>query len=85
VAEAPLKSTYAEPTLMWRLVNVSDGRRGFSLIVPNGANATAGWFSQGLLHESYDFETWHDAMCWLDDKLATLQCHGWQVDDPYEQ
>jgi hypothetical protein len=31
--------------------------------------------------EAREFATWHDAMRWLDDKRATLQLHGWRVDD----
>lgn len=84
MGQLPLKYTYAEPTLMWRLLNSNDGRRAFSLIVPRGSNATAGWVSQRILQESRDFDTWHDAIRWLDDKLAMLQSHGW-IDDPSDQ
>ena len=86
VAQLPLKSTYAEPTVMWRLRNSTDGRRAYSVIVPHGSKARAGWFSQGLPQESRDFATWHGAMRWLDAKLVTLQLHGWHVEDsPYDQ
>src|SRR5216684_4816616 len=76
----PLKSTYAEPTIMWRLRNSDDGRDAYSVIVPHGSKATAGWFSQGIPQESSDFATWHDAVRWLEDKLVTLQLHGWHVE-----
>jgi hypothetical protein len=82
VAKLPLKSTYAEPTIMWRIHNAADGRRAYSVILPNGSKATAGWFSQGIPQESRAFATWHDAICWLTNKLATLQLHGWQLEDP---
>jgi hypothetical protein len=67
---------------MWRLRNSVDGRRAYSVIAPNGSKATAGWFSQGIPQEARAFATWHDAMRWLEDKLLTLQLHGWRVEDP---
>ncbi len=82
MAKLPRKSTYAEPTLMWRLRNADDGRHAYSIIVPNGSKATAGWFSQGMLQESRDFRTWHDAIWWLEEKLMTLQSNGWDPEDP---
>jgi hypothetical protein len=69
---------------MWRLRNCQDGRGAYSVVVPHGSKATAGWFSQGIPQESHDFGTWHDAMCWLDAKLVTLQLHGWHVEEPPE-
>jgi hypothetical protein len=81
VAQLPLESTYEEPTVMWRLHNSSDNRRAYSVIVPHGSKATAGWFSQGLLQESRNFATWHDAICWIEEKQVTLQMHGWHVAD----
>ena len=85
MAKLPLKSTYAEPTLMWRLRNSEDGRHAYAIIVPHGSKATAGWFSQATLQESRDFATWHDAMRWLDDTLMTLQSRGWHAEDPPER
>ena len=67
---------------MWRLRNTTDGRRAYAVVVPHGAKATAGWFSQGIPQESFDFPTWHDALCWLEAKLNTLQRHGWRVEEP---
>ena len=66
---------------MWRLRNSADGRRAYSVIVPHGSMATAGWFSQGILQESRAFTTWHDALCWLDHKFKTLTSHSWQPED----
>jgi hypothetical protein len=51
------------------------------VIVPYGLKATAGWFSQGILHESRAFETWHDAICWLNEKREMLELNGWQAED----
>jgi hypothetical protein len=82
VAQLPLESTYAEPTIMWRLRNAKDGRGAYSVIVPRGSKATAAWFSQGILQESHGFATWHGALRWTEDKLVTLQSHGWHVEDP---
>jgi len=84
VAQVPPKSTYAEPTVMWRLCNTDDNRRAFAMIVPHGSKATAGWFSQGIPQESRDFATWHDAITWLEVKLQTLRLRGWRLDDPAE-
>jgi hypothetical protein len=81
VAQFPAESTYAEPTVMWRLRNEGDARRAYSVIVPRGSKATAGWFSQAILQESREFGTWRDAIHWLDHKRVTLQSHGWRVDD----
>src|SRR5688572_23553187 len=82
VAKVPPKSTYAEPTVMWRLCNTDDNRRAYAMIVPHGSKATAGWFSQGIPQESRDFATWHDAISWLEVKLRALQSRGWRLDDP---
>jgi hypothetical protein len=67
---------------MWRLRNSDDGRRAYSVIAPHGSKATAGWFSQGIPQEARHFETWHEALQWLENKLTTLQSHGWQPEDP---
>jgi hypothetical protein len=75
-------TTYAEPTVMWRVRNSDDGRRAYAVVVPRGAKAAAGWLSQGILQESYDFATWHDAVQWMEKKLLTLEAHGWTSDDP---
>jgi hypothetical protein len=66
---------------MWRLRHATDDRRAHSVIVPHGSKATAGWFSQSILQESRDFPTWRDAMRWVDEKRATLQSHGWHLED----
>ena len=77
-----VKSTYAEPTVMWRLQNSDDGRRAYAVIVPQGWQATAGWFSQGIPQECREFPTWHGAIRWVEAKLVTLQLHGWHLDEP---
>src|SRR4051794_38809685 len=77
---APLKSTYAEPTVMWRLCNSDDGRHAFAVIVPHGTEATAGWFSQGIPQEAHHFPTWLEAMEWINDKFVILRLHGWYAD-----
>jgi hypothetical protein len=82
MAQPSLKSTYAEPTVMWRLQNSDDGRRAYSVIVPQGSQATAGWFSQGIPQESREFPTWHAAIRWVEAKQVTLQLNGWHVDEP---
>jgi hypothetical protein len=78
----PPDSTYAEPTIMWRLRNSNDGRRAYAVIVPRGSKATARWFSQGIPQESFDFATWADALHWVESKLVTLQLHGWDKEEP---
>jgi hypothetical protein len=70
---------------MWRICNAKDGRRGYAVIVPQGGQAKAGWFSQGIPQESRAFATWDAAMCWLDVKLATLELHGWLVEEPPDE
>ena len=70
---------------MWRLHNPVDDRRAYSVIIPHGSKATAGWFSQGIAQESREFATWHDAIRWVEDKLAMLQLHGWHLEYPAEQ
>jgi hypothetical protein len=81
VAKIPLESTYSEPTIMWRICNTTDGRRGFAVIVPQGSKAKAGWFSQGIPQESRTFVSWHAAMCWLEAKLVTLELHDWHLQE----
>ena len=70
---------------MWRVFNADDGRRGYAVIVPQGATAKAGWFSQGIAQESRAFGTCHAAMRWLAAKLVTLELHGWQVEEPQDR
>ena len=83
MSQLPLESIYAEPIVIWRLRNDDDGRRAFSVIVPHGAKAVVGWFSQGLLQESRDFPTWDDALTWLESKSLTLRLHGWHSEDEH--
>jgi hypothetical protein len=82
VADERLRSTYSEPTILWRVYNTKDGRRAYGVIVPQGSKAKAGWFSQGIPQESQAFVTWHAAIRWLEAKLLTLELHGWHVEEP---
>jgi hypothetical protein len=69
-------STYAEPTVMWRLKH-RDGRTAHSLIIPSGSKATAIWFISGAAQKARDFRTWRGAIDWLNDERATLETSGW--------
>ena len=84
MSQVPPESIDAEPIVMWRLRNADDGRRAFSVIGPVGAKAAVGWFSQGLLQESFDFATWEDAIGWLESKVVTLRSHGWQPEEAFD-
>ena len=81
MARSQDKTTYAEPTIMWRLKNIRDGRHAYAVIVPHGLQATAGWFSQGLPQESRHFQTWTHAIGWLHKKRLTLEDHGWSLEE----
>jgi hypothetical protein len=70
------KSTYDEPTTLWRLRHV-DGRSAHGLIIPAGPKASAFWFMAGAPQRARDFRTWRDAIDWLDDVRATLETSGW--------
>ena len=70
------KSTYDEPTVMWRLQH-PDGRIAHSLIIPNRAKASALWSIGDEPEKARDFRTWRAAIEWLDDELATLEVSGW--------
>ena len=80
MAQVPLYSTYAEPTIMWRLRR-ADGCGAHAVIIPHGTAASAMWFSEGKPQGCRDFLTWHDAIYWLDCELAQLLLVGWQVED----
>jgi hypothetical protein len=67
---------------MWRIYNAADGRRAFAVIVPQGSQAKAGWFSQGIPQESRTFASWHAAIGWLEAKLVTLELYDWHLDEP---
>jgi hypothetical protein len=69
-------STYAEPTIMWRLRN-RDGRTAHALIVPSGSRATAIWFISGEAQKAREFRTWRGAIDWLNDARTTLETSGW--------
>ena len=85
VGTVTLKSTYAEPTIMWRLRYSDDGGRAFSVIVPVGSRATAIWYSRDVLQESRDFATWHEALYWLEKTRLTLRLSGWDREDLSDQ
>ncbi len=80
MAHAFVKSTYAEPTIMWRLRR-TDGAGAHAVIIPHGSAASAIWFAEGQPQASQDFATWHDAIYWLDCELARLLLLGWRVAD----
>ena len=80
MSPAPVYTTYAEPTIMWRLRR-ADGCGAHALIIPHGNAATAMWFAEGKPEESRDFTNWHDAIYWLDCELAKLLLVGWQVEN----
>jgi hypothetical protein len=69
---------------MWRIYNTTDGRRAFAVIVPQGSQAKAGWFSQGIPQESRAFVSWHAAMRWIEAKLVTLELHDWHLEEPQD-
>jgi hypothetical protein len=71
-----LKSTYNEPTVMWRLRHV-DGRLAHALIVPNRTKASAIWFISDVPQKARDFRNWRGAIEWLDDERTTLETSGW--------
>jgi hypothetical protein len=70
------KSTYNEPTSLWRLRH-ADGRTAHGLIIPMGKQASALWFIAGAPQKARDFRTWTAAIDWLDDVRAALQTSGW--------
>ena len=70
------KSTYAEPTVLWRLRNM-DGRVAHSLVIPAGTKATALWFIGSTPQKARDFRNWRGAIDWLNDERATLETSGW--------
>ena len=70
------KSTYNEPTVMWR-VRHPDGRTAHALIIPHRATASALWSIGDMPEKARDFRTWRAAIEWLDDELATLEISGW--------
>jgi hypothetical protein len=70
------KSTYAEPTVMWRLRH-RDGKTAHALIVPTRSKASAIWFISGAPQKARDFRTWRAAIEWLNDERATLETSGW--------
>jgi hypothetical protein len=69
-------STYAEPTVMWRLRH-KDGRVASAIIVPQGVKAYAGWFILGRLEEARYCATWHDAIVWIEHVRVRLAAAGW--------
>jgi hypothetical protein len=75
------KTTYAEPTVMWRLRRADDGRRGYSVIIPFGPKATAIWYINGIVIECCDFATWHGALYWLEKTRLTLRVSGWDREE----
>ena len=81
MSDAPTKSTYNEPTVMWRLRHL-DGRVAHAVIIPNRSKASALWFILGSPQKARDFKNWHDAIQWVDDELTTLLISGWSHREP---
>jgi hypothetical protein len=80
VREIPLKSTYNEPTVMWRLRH-DDGRWAHAVIGPRKHAASAIWFINGQIQSVYEFETWTAAINWTEEHRVTLQRGGWRSAD----
>jgi hypothetical protein len=70
------KSTYSEPTVLWRLRNL-DERLAHALIIPSGPKATALWFIGSTPQKARDFRSWRGAIEWLNDERTTLETSGW--------
>jgi hypothetical protein len=70
-------STYAEPTVMWRLRH-KDGRVASAIIAPQGVKAYAGWFILGRLEEARHCDSWHSAITWVEQVRLRLTSSGWR-------
>ena len=73
----PIKSTYCEPTVMWRLSH-PDGRWAHAIIVPRGSQASAMWFINGRPEHADDFENWKNAIKWIEGVRRGLKAGGWR-------
>ena len=78
----PIKSTYCEPTVMWRLSH-HDGRRAHAMIFPSGIKASAVWFIHGRPVEAHAFLDWDAAIQWVDGIRCQLEKTGWRAADQH--
>ena len=70
------KSTYSEPTVLWRLRD-PDGRTAHALIVPRWNDASAVWFINDVNQDGMDFDDWDSAVKWAEEVRAELEAEGW--------
>ena len=76
-----MKSTYSEPTTLWRLSH-PDGRTARSVVIPQSYGASVLWFVQETLEGAQDFSDWQSAVVWCDSVRATLSKEGWTDASP---
>ena len=75
------KTTYSEPTTLWRLQH-ADGRRARSVVVPRGPGICAIWILNDDVEAARDFGEWKDALTWLETaRLALLEAEWSDLSD----
>jgi len=75
-----MKSTYSEPTVLWRLRH-ADGRTAYAKVIPVGKTASAVWFIGELAEDAKDFDDWASAVQWAEEMRADLEATGWLGDE----
>ena len=61
---------------MWRLRH-EDGRVAHAVILPQGVKACAAWFILEHPEQGRNFESWHDAITWVEHVRLMLLSAGW--------
>ena len=80
IPNIPVKSTYNEPTVMWRMRH-PDGRSAHTVIAPKGPEALTIVFVNGDLKGFRDFKTWDSAIRWTEQMSIQLEAMGWRFAD----
>ena len=78
MSNGPMKSTYCEPTVMWRMRH-RDGRLAHALVLPRGHGAAVIWFLNGRPLGSRDCDDWAHAIQWSDQMRAQFWTVGWRL------
>lgn len=76
---AVVKSTYSEPTTLWRLRH-ADGRAARGVVVPQSFGASVLWFIEEALQGAQDFPALDAAVEWAGSIRSALVQHGWMDD-----
>lgn len=76
-----MKTTYSEPTTLWRLRH-PDGRRAHALIIPRWTDTAVLWFVNDRNLATWGFNDWKNALEWANEvRDVLIKARAWRHED----